>query len=70
MEVQSGFGLGKKRDGLVFKNTLACYTHIHADGVKDWAPVLVEKALKYKCNREDDEPRNFRGKIAKATMAA
>ncbi len=70
MEVQSGFGLGEKRDGIVLKNTLACYTHIHSDGVKSWAPALVEKALKYKCNREGDEPRNFRGKIAKATTAA
>jgi cobyrinic acid a,c-diamide synthase len=44
MHVERGTGLGGGRDGLVFKNTLACYTHIHADGVATWAKALVERA--------------------------
>jgi cobyrinic acid a,c-diamide synthase len=44
MKVTRGTGLGGGRDGLVFKNTLACYTHIHADGVVTWAEALVNRA--------------------------
>ena len=43
-----GTGCGGGRDGLVYKNTLACYTHIHADGVKMWAPGFVAAAEKYR----------------------
>ncbi|MFH1726522.1 MAG: cobyrinate a,c-diamide synthase [Elusimicrobiota bacterium] len=44
MRVETGTGLGEGRDGLLYKNTMACYTHIHADAVKDWAPRLVASA--------------------------
>jgi len=46
-----GTGLGDGRDGLVFKNTLACYTHIHAHGVTNWASSLVARAHAYSQNR-------------------
>jgi len=51
MQVDTGFGLGRKRDGLIFKNTLACYTHIHASGIKDWAGSMIKNALLYKTNQ-------------------
>ena len=44
MSVTSGVGLGGERDGLVRSNTLACYTHVHADGVESWAPAMVSRA--------------------------
>jgi cobyrinic acid a,c-diamide synthase len=44
MSVVSGVGLGGARDGLVRSNTLACYTHVHADGVKSWATAMVSRA--------------------------
>ena len=44
MSVMSGVGLGGARDGLVRSNTLACYTHVHADGVKSWASAMVSRA--------------------------
>jgi cobyrinic acid a,c-diamide synthase len=47
MVMESGTGLGHGRDGLLYKNTLACYGHIHADGVRDWAPSMVSLARKY-----------------------
>lgn len=50
MKMNTGFGIEGKRDGLVLKNTLACYTHIHAAGVKYWAMALVKNALQYKVN--------------------
>ncbi len=43
-----GTGLGGKRDGIVFKNSMASYLHIHAEGVKSWAPAFVQKAIEYK----------------------
>jgi cobyrinic acid a,c-diamide synthase len=44
MSVTSGVGLGGERDGLVRSNTLACYTHVHADGVESWASAMVSRA--------------------------
>ena len=32
-------------DGLCHKNTLAMYTHIHAEGTPEWAPAFVECCL-------------------------
>jgi cobyrinic acid a,c-diamide synthase len=52
MKVQTGVGLGDHRDGLVFKNTLACYAHIHADGTKEWATAMIANALKYAADRQ------------------
>ena len=47
MSMKAGIGLGNRRDGLLYKNTLACYGHIHAGGVKDWAPTMVSLARGY-----------------------
>jgi cobyrinic acid a,c-diamide synthase len=40
-EVKRGFGFDGKRDGLIYKNLFATYTHLHALGVKDWAKRLL-----------------------------
>jgi cobyrinic acid a,c-diamide synthase len=47
MSVKPGVGLGGGRDGLVRSSTLACYTHVHADGVKRWASAMVSRAADY-----------------------
>jgi cobyrinic acid a,c-diamide synthase len=39
-----GSGLGSGRDGLVYRNVLAAYTHLHAAGAPTWATGLVERA--------------------------
>ncbi|UCC44690.1 MAG: cobyrinate a,c-diamide synthase [Candidatus Zixiibacteriota bacterium] len=56
LSVERGVGLGQSRDGLLYKNTLACFTHIHAGGTQDWAHRLVSAAVSYKdrgaCNPE------------------
>ncbi len=59
LRVITGVGLGNGRDGLVHKSTLACYTHIHADGVKEWAPAMVAAASDYRKLRSSD--RSVRG---------
>ena len=47
MAMSKGVGLGNKRDGLYYKNVLACYTHIHALGTKSWAFALIRNAREY-----------------------
>ncbi|MEW5871863.1 MAG: cobyrinate a,c-diamide synthase [Chloroflexota bacterium] len=56
--LQRGHGIGRvesneghpstwQQDGLVYRNVLASYTHLHADGSPDWAPALVARAYAY-----------------------
>jgi cobyrinic acid a,c-diamide synthase len=42
-----GNGLGGGRDGLVYRNVLASYTHLHAAGSPGWAQGLVARARAY-----------------------
>jgi cobyrinic acid a,c-diamide synthase len=51
MAVETGVGIGGSRDGLVQQNTLACYGHVHADGVKEWASSMVSRAREYAAGR-------------------
>ncbi|MBF0283435.1 MAG: cobyrinate a,c-diamide synthase [Magnetococcales bacterium] len=37
-----GVGLGERRDGLIYRNVLASYAHLHADGAPGWAEFLVD----------------------------
>lgn len=46
--VTRGAGLGGQREGLVYQNVLATYTHLHALGSPHWAPALVRRARKYR----------------------
>jgi cobyrinic acid a,c-diamide synthase len=46
-----GTGLQNKRDGIVYKNVLASYTHLHALGTPEWAPSLVRNAMLYQKKR-------------------
>jgi hypothetical protein len=47
MNMRVGVGVGEGRDAFVHKSTLACYTHIHADGVGGWAEAMVKAAHEY-----------------------
>lgn len=42
--VTRGYGLDGVRDGIVYKNVLASYTHLHALSTPEWARALVNKA--------------------------
>jgi len=42
--MQRGVGIAKDRDGILYKNVLATYTHIHALGAPEWAGALVRNA--------------------------
>jgi cobyrinic acid a,c-diamide synthase len=46
--MQRGVGIAKDRDGILYNNVLATYTHLHAAGTPQWAPALVRRAVFYK----------------------
>ncbi|MEW6594008.1 MAG: cobyrinate a,c-diamide synthase [Thermodesulfobacteriota bacterium] len=46
--MERGVGFMDGRDGLVYKNVLALYTHIHATGTPQWALALVARAREYR----------------------
>ncbi|RJX25899.1 MAG: cobyrinate a,c-diamide synthase [Desulfurivibrio sp.] len=46
-DMQRGVGFVDGRDGLIYKNVLALYTHVHAVGTPQWAPALVARAREY-----------------------
>lgn len=56
MVMSKGVGLGNKRDGLVYKNVFACYSHIHALGTKSWASALVRNARDYNKSMKSGKP--------------
>jgi cobyrinic acid a,c-diamide synthase len=54
--VRRGFGFEGTRDGLVYRNVLASYTHLHALGTAAWAPSLVRSALRHRMGRSGLSP--------------
>lgn len=40
--VRRGFGVDGQSDGLLYRNILACYAHIHAHGAPGWAEFLAD----------------------------
>jgi cobyrinic acid a,c-diamide synthase len=52
LEMQRGVGFIDNRDGLVYRNVLALYTHIHSLSTPQWASSLVARSLEFKTQRE------------------
>jgi cobyrinic acid a,c-diamide synthase len=46
--MKRGVGIDKDRDGILYKNVLATYTHVHALGTPGWAPALIRNAIQFK----------------------
>ncbi|PLX50658.1 MAG: cobyrinic acid a,c-diamide synthase [Desulfobulbaceae bacterium] len=53
LEMERGVGFMEGRDGLVYKNVLALYSHIHAVATREWAPALVAKAREFAAQQGD-----------------
>ncbi len=51
-QVTRGGGINGTGDGLVYKNVLGAYTHVHALGTPQWAKAMVRKALGYRKNKQ------------------
>jgi cobyrinic acid a,c-diamide synthase len=45
--MERGAGIEKDRDGILYKNVLATYTHIHGLGTPGWAAALIRNAIKF-----------------------
>lgn len=46
-QLKRGSGIYQHRDAYLYKNVLASYTHLHADGSPLWAEAVVMRARKY-----------------------
>jgi cobyrinic acid a,c-diamide synthase len=46
--MRRGHGIDDRSDGLIYKNVLATYTHLHALGTPQWAEGLVRMAREYR----------------------
>ena len=51
-----GNGIGEGRDGIIYRNVLASYTHLHCGGAPDWASGLVRRAREYRQARQGVKP--------------
>ena len=51
-----GNGIGQSRDGILYRNVLASYTHLHCGGAPDWATGLVRRAREYRETRQGVKP--------------
>ena len=47
-----GNGICDSRDGILYRNVLTSYTHLHCGGAPDWAAGLVRRARKYRETRQ------------------
>lgn len=51
VKMKRGTGFVDGRDGLSYKNVLAMYTHVHADGTPWWADGFLRKCGEFKDNK-------------------
>lgn len=51
-KLKRGSGIINDRDGVIFKNVLATYTHIHALGTPAWAESMIRNAFTYRENKK------------------
>ncbi len=47
LSMERGKGFAEGRDGLVYNNVLALYTHVHAYGTPSWAGAFVSRCRQY-----------------------
>ncbi|MFZ5632347.1 MAG: cobyrinate a,c-diamide synthase [Bacillota bacterium] len=52
--VTRGWGIDGSRDGVVYKNVLACYNHLHALAAPGWAGAVVKRALEFRARRNSE----------------
>jgi cobyrinic acid a,c-diamide synthase len=55
-KLSRGNGVGERRDGIIYRNVLASYTHLHCGGAPDWATGLVRRAREYRESRQGVKP--------------
>jgi cobyrinic acid a,c-diamide synthase len=53
--MRRGAGIDGRHDGIVYKNVLATYTHLHALGAPQWAEALVRRAGMFRRDRAEEK---------------
>ncbi len=48
VKMERGKGFQEQRDGLMYNNVLAMYTHVHADGTPEWADGMVQSCRRFR----------------------
>jgi cobyrinic acid a,c-diamide synthase len=51
VKLKKGYGIVEQFDGIMYKNCLALYTHIHAQTCKEWARNIVLAAGSYRMKK-------------------
>jgi cobyrinic acid a,c-diamide synthase len=46
-DMNRGVGFTENSDGLIYKNVLALYTHIHAVATPEWTEGIIRKAREF-----------------------
>jgi cobyrinic acid a,c-diamide synthase len=57
--LERGHGLGQAQDGLVYRNVLAGYTHLHCDGAPGWATGVVASARQSASMMSPNDPQEY-----------
>jgi len=52
--VVRGTGMDRRRDGIIRKNILAGFTHLHALGTPEWADALIMAGQRWRVDRQAD----------------
>ena len=72
LTMRVGVGLGNGCDGVSYRNCLAVYTHLHADGATGWAAGLTAAAREHRRRREAGRSDTVRavddGEVSAETM--
>ena len=55
-QLSRGKGSGNNRDGIMYRNVLAAYTHLHCGGAPDWAAGLIHRAREYQRDHQGMKP--------------
>jgi len=56
--VNRGGGINGSDDGMIYKNVLASYTHIHALGTPEWAESMVKKAREFRLQKPGGQKKD------------
>ena len=50
-KVDRGTGVGSGRDGVIYKNVLGSYLHVHATATPEWCEGVIKAAKRYREQR-------------------
>lgn len=55
-KLERGTGISHSRDGIIYKNVIATYTHLHALGSPEWVDAVIKRGCAYMQRRSTAPP--------------